>query len=127
VTDCKSSPTPFLSGVRIENGGDTPPVDNTLYRQLVGSLLYLTHSIQNLSYVVGAISKFMQELHELHWKVAKCILRYLQGTITFGIHYETDSTLDLIGFTNYNWVGDIIDRSPHLVIHSVLAPGLSVG
>ena len=42
----------------------------------------------------------MQEPHELHWKAAKNILRYVQGTITFGIHYEEDSTLDLIGFTN---------------------------
>jgi hypothetical protein len=80
-----------------------------LYRQLVGSLLYLTHSRPDLSYVVGAVSRFMQEPHELHWKVAKHILRYIQGTITFGIHYAKDSTLDLIGFTDSDWVGDSID------------------
>jgi hypothetical protein len=51
----------------------------------------------------------MQELHELHWKAAKRILRYVQGTITFGIHYVEDSTLDLIGFTDSDWVGDSID------------------
>jgi hypothetical protein len=61
MTDCKSSPTPFLSGVKLEDGGDTPLVDNTLYRQLVGSLLYLTHSRPDLSYAVGAVSRFMQE------------------------------------------------------------------
>jgi hypothetical protein len=44
MIDCKSASTPFLSGVRLEDGGDTPLVDNTLYKQLVGSLLYLTHS-----------------------------------------------------------------------------------
>jgi hypothetical protein len=44
MIDCKSAPTPFLSGVRLEDGWDTPVVDNTLYRQLVGSLLYLTHT-----------------------------------------------------------------------------------
>jgi hypothetical protein len=74
MTDCKSAPTPFLSGVKLEDGGETPLVDNTLYRQLVGSLLYLTHSRPDLSYAVGAVSRFMQELHELHWKAAKCIL-----------------------------------------------------
>jgi hypothetical protein len=42
----------------------------------------------------------MQELHELHWKAAKRILRYAQGTITFGIHYAPESTLYLIGFTD---------------------------
>jgi hypothetical protein len=71
--------------------------------------LYLTHSTPDLSYAVGIVSRFMQEPHELHWKDAKCILRYVQGTITFGIHYATDSTLDLIGFTDSDWVGDSTD------------------
>jgi len=44
MTDCKYAPTPFLSRVRLEDGHDTPVVGNTLYRQLVGSLLYLTHT-----------------------------------------------------------------------------------
>jgi hypothetical protein len=45
MTYCKASLTPFLSGVKIEDGGETPLVDNTLYGQLLGSLLYLTQSI----------------------------------------------------------------------------------
>eukprot|EP00253_Pinus_taeda_P034810 PITA_34810 len=77
MTNCKPAPTPFLSGVRLEDGGDTPLVDSTLYRQLVGSLLYLTHSRPYLSYAVGAVSRYMQEPHELHWKTAKVILRYV--------------------------------------------------
>jgi hypothetical protein len=110
MTDCKSAPTPFLSGFKLEDGGETPLVDNTLYRQLVQSLLYLIHSRPYLSYAVGADSRFMQEPHEIHWKDAKHILRYIQGTITFGIHYEKNSTLDLIGFTDSDRVGDNIDR-----------------
>jgi hypothetical protein len=110
MTNCKSASTPFLSGVKLEDGGETPLVDNTLYRQLVGILLYLTHSRPDLSYAVGAVSRFMQELHELHWKAAKCVLRYVQGTITFGIHYVEESTLDIIGFTDFDWAGDSIDR-----------------
>jgi hypothetical protein len=110
MTNWKSALTPSLSGVRLEDGGDTPRVDNTLYRQLVGSLLYLTHSRPDLSYAVGAVSRFMQELHELHWKAAKRILRYVHGTITFGIHYAAESTLDLIGFTDSDWASDSIDH-----------------
>jgi hypothetical protein len=68
MTYCKSTPNPFLSGFKLEDGRDTPLVDNTLYKQLVGSLLYLTHSRPGLSYVVGTVSRFMQEPHELHWK-----------------------------------------------------------
>jgi hypothetical protein len=101
MKDCKSPPTPFLSGVKVEDGGETLVVESTLYTQLVGILLYLTHSRPDLSYAVGAVSRFMQELHELHWKDAKSILQCIQGTITFGIHYVAESTLDLIGFTNF--------------------------
>jgi hypothetical protein len=109
MTDYKSALTPFLSGFKLEDGGETPLVDITLYRQLVGSLLYLTHSIPDLSYAVGAVSGFMQETHELHWKVSKCILRYIQGIITFEIHYAAESTLDLIEFTDSDWAGNNID------------------
>jgi hypothetical protein len=52
----------------------------------------------------------MQELHELHWKATNLILRYVHGTIIFGIHYETYSTLDLIRFTDFDWVSDSTDH-----------------
>jgi hypothetical protein len=74
MTDCKFSLNPFLSGVKLEDGGDTPLFDSTLDRQLVGILLYLTHSRPDLSYAVGTVSRFMKEPHELHWKISKCIL-----------------------------------------------------
>jgi hypothetical protein len=74
MKDWKFDLTPFLSGVKLEDGVETPLVDSTLYRQLVGSFLYLTHSRPDLSYAIGEVSRFMQELHELHWKATKCIL-----------------------------------------------------
>eukprot|EP00253_Pinus_taeda_P028940 PITA_28940 len=110
MTNCKPTPTPFLFGVCLEDGGDTPLVYNTLYRQLVGSLLYLTDSRPDHSYVVGAVSRYMQEPHELHWNAAKRILQYVQGSITFRIHYVAGTALNLLGFTNSYWAGDSIDR-----------------
>eukprot|EP00253_Pinus_taeda_P034571 PITA_34571 len=83
MSDCKPAATPFLLGIKLENGKDTPLVDCTLYRQLVGSLLYLAHSRPDLSYV---------------------------GTITYGIHYAANCSLNLIGFTDSDWVCDTIDR-----------------
>jgi hypothetical protein len=77
MTDYKSSLTPFLLGFRLEDGGETPLVDKTLYIQLVESLFYHTHSKLDLSYVVGAVSRFMQESHELYWKDTNRILQYV--------------------------------------------------
>jgi hypothetical protein len=110
MTDYKSAPTPFLSGVKLDDGGETPWVEITLYIQLVRSLLYLIHSIPDLSYAIDTVSRFMQEPHELHWKPAKRILRYVQDTITFGIHYASESTLDLIEFTDSEWDDNNIDH-----------------
>jgi hypothetical protein len=110
MTDCKSTPTPFLFGIRLEDGGDTPLVDSTLYRQLVGSLIYLTHTRPYISYAVGAVSRYMQEPHDLHWKVSKCILKHVQGTMSYGIHYEVGCALDLIGFKDSDCVGDSTDH-----------------
>jgi len=109
MTKDKPTTAPFLSRVHLEDGMDTPVVENTLYRQLVGSLLYFTHTQPDLSYAAGGVSKYMQESHELHWKVAKHILRYVQGTIGFGIHYVEGCALDLIEFIDSDWDGDRID------------------
>ena len=65
MEDYKVAPCPFILGIRLEEGGSTPLVDNTLYRQLIGILLYLTHSRPNISYAVNVAAKYMQEPHEL--------------------------------------------------------------
>ena len=53
MKDCKESKTPFLSGVKLEEADSSPMVNNTLYRKLIGCLLYLTHTRPDISYVVS--------------------------------------------------------------------------
>ena len=72
--------------------------------------MYLTHSRPDISYVVSAATRYMQEPHEMHWKATKRIFHYVQGTIDYGIHYVARAQLDLTGFTDSNWVGDGNDR-----------------
>ena len=95
MEDYKESPCPFLLGIRLEEGGSTPLVDNNLYKQLIGSLLYHTHSRLDIAYAVSAAARYMQEPHELHWKETKMILHYVQGAIYYGIHYAAGGQLDL--------------------------------
>ena len=66
MKDCKPSKTPFLSGVKLEEAGSSPMVNNTLYRQLIGCLLYLTHTQIDLSYAVSVSSRYMDQPHEIH-------------------------------------------------------------
>ena len=53
---------------------------------------------------------YMQQPHDIHWKESKWILQYIQGTRTYDIHYVADSKLELVGYTDSDWVGDSIDR-----------------
>jgi hypothetical protein len=78
--------------------------------QLVGSLLYLIHTHLDLSFVVGLVARYMQTPHESHWKEAKRILRYVHGTVQFGIHYSSGGTPLLVGFTDSDWAGDSDNR-----------------
>ena len=63
MVECKESKCSFLLGVKIGDFVSSPLVDNSLYRKLVGSLLYLTHSQPDLDYAVGVVVMYMQEHH----------------------------------------------------------------
>ena len=84
-------------------------MDCTIYRQLIGSLLYLAHSRPDICYAVNSVSIYMQQPRDLHWKAANRILQYIQGTRTYEIHYVADSELELVGYTDSDWVGDSIN------------------
>ena len=107
---CKPSKTPFLSRVKLEEVGSSPMVNNTLYRQLIGCLLYLTHTRPELSYAVSVASRYMDQPHEIHWRASKRILNFVQGTRTHGIFYKEKSDLELVGFINSDWAGDNTDQ-----------------
>ena len=77
--------TLFLSGFKLEEAGSSPMVNNTLYRQLIGCLLYLTHTRPDISYAVSAASRYMDQPHEIHWRASKRILNFVQGTRNHGI------------------------------------------
>ena len=66
MEDCKPAPSPFQSGVKLFATCTSPGVDSTLYRQLVGSVLYLTHSRPDLSFAIGCVARYMQTPHESH-------------------------------------------------------------
>ena len=107
MEDYKPSPSPFHSGVKLPATCTSPEVDATLYHQLVGSILYLSHSHPDLSFSIGHVSCHIQTTHEIHLKATKRILQYIRGTIQFGIHYSTWGTPLLVGFTD----SDLVRRS----------------
>ena len=66
---CKPAETPIALGTKLTKNGDEPVVNNTLYKQMVGSLMYLTTTRTDLMYVVSLISRFMESPKDSHWNV----------------------------------------------------------
>jgi hypothetical protein len=80
-----------------DNGGKK--VDDTLYKQIVGSLMYLTATRPDIMHVVSVISRYMKCPTEIHLLAAKRIFRYLQGTKEFRLFYKNGEKSKLLGFT----------------------------
>ena len=83
--------TPMVTNLRKLHDSDIGSylVDPTMYRQLIGSLMYMIHTRPDIFYAVIAMIQFMTELRQRHWVEEKHILRYLRGTITYGMRYRS--------------------------------------
>ncbi|KAH9303948.1 hypothetical protein KI387_008352 [Taxus chinensis] len=108
--DCNSSSTPMEVGLKLSAHDDSPPVDETLYRQLVGSLIYLTTTQPDLCFAVSYLSRFLSKPKLIHWGAAKRVLRYVKGTLDFGILYQRVADFTLIGYTDSDWGGSVDTR-----------------
>jgi hypothetical protein len=65
--------------------------DTTMYKRIVGSLIYMTITRPHLNYAVRMVSQFMQTPQKPHLDVVRCILRYIKHTLQCGIFYEAKS------------------------------------
>ena len=83
--------------------------DATLYRQLVGSLIYLTVTHPDISYAVHVVNQFMAAPRSPHYAVVLRILRYLKGTIFDGLHFSSHSSLTLWAYSDADWACDPTD------------------
>ena len=110
MKDCNPVSTPTEFGLKLNKDHEGKKVDNTNYKQIVGSLMYLTETRPDIMYYVSLISRYMENPTEMHLLAAKRILRYLQGTRDFGLFYKKGKKLELFGFTDSDCVGDQDDR-----------------
>ncbi|KAK6149282.1 hypothetical protein DH2020_016807 [Rehmannia glutinosa] len=83
-------------------------VDQTRYRALIGSLLYLTASRPNITFTVGVCAIFQSAPKESHITAAQRILRYLKGCQEVGLWYPKDGGFRLVGYSDY--AGCRVDR-----------------
>ena len=112
MLDCKSIATSMDANLKKlrDCASDSNLIDPAMYHQLIGSLMYLTNTGPDICLAVNALSQFMCEPRQIHWIAAKHVLRYLRGTVGYGLRFYSECDLKLQGFTNSERVGCSIDR-----------------
>ncbi|XP_074327353.1 secreted RxLR effector protein 161-like [Apium graveolens] len=107
--NCNAVKNPIVPGIVLSKEGSRN-VDSTLYKQLVGCLMYLTVSRPDLMFVVCLISRYMAEPKEEHMMIAKRVLGYLKGTLDYGVFYKRSIGSNLLGYTDSDYARDVDDR-----------------
>ena len=90
--------------------GDGRTVDATYFKQIIGSLKYLTCTRPNICYDVGLVSRYMESPRQVHLQAVKRIMCYIKGTATFGVFYSSSKKIEIVIYSDSDWDGDSNER-----------------
>ncbi|XP_057825359.1 secreted RxLR effector protein 161-like [Cryptomeria japonica] len=110
MAECKPVSTPMETVCKLTKSDDSPAVNQSEYRLMIGSLLYLTASRPDLMFAVCLVSRFQSAPQQSHLNAVKRIFRYVQGTLDYGLWYPRTNDFTLVGFTDSDWAGCLDDR-----------------
>ena len=86
-------------------------VDTTEFKSMVGGLRYLVHTRPDIAYSVGINNRYMEKPTILHQQAAKRILRYISGTLEYGLVYTRNNNNNLLyGYSDSDLAGHIYDQ-----------------
>ncbi|XP_058788410.1 secreted RxLR effector protein 161-like [Vicia villosa] len=110
LSDNRVAHSPLELNVKYAPSDVVPLLDTTLYRTLVGSLVYLTITRPNISYDVHVVSQFVISPTTVHWAAILRICRYIRGTHFQSLIFPSSSSLELRAYSDADWAGDPTDR-----------------
>ena len=102
MLECKVMATPMDSNLKLLADDSLELVDVTHSRQIIESLMYLTNTRPDICFAVNTLSQYL-----VHLVAAKHVMRYLKGTIDFGLYYDGSHEYRLYGYTDVDWAGSI--------------------
>ena len=115
--NCKSTKAPIVKGDKFskaqcpQNDDEREEMKTIPYSSVVGSLMYAQVCTRpDIAFVVGMLGRYLSNPGSQHWKAAKKVLRYLQGTKDLMLTYQRTSLLDVVGFCDADFAGCIDDK-----------------
>jgi hypothetical protein len=109
MEECKSMTTPMNVKEKFCKDDGADKVDEAIYRSLIGCLMYLTATRPDIMHAVSLLSRFMHCASEVHFKAAKRVVRYIKGTLSYGIQFSCIENFDLQGYADSDWAGSCDD------------------
>ncbi|CAH9081524.1 unnamed protein product [Cuscuta europaea] len=107
---CEIARTPMNTNEKLQKNDRTESAYERMYRGLIGGLIYLTHTRTDISFSVSVVSRYMHCPTKQHFGAAKRILKYIAGTLDYGLWYGSVKDFKLRGYTDNDWAGCVDDR-----------------
>ena len=90
--------TPRASNLKLFSDASSNLVDAMMYHRMIGSLMYLMNMRPDIFFSMNTLSQFLTDPRNVHLISAKHILRYLRGTIDYGLKYDVNQNINLEGY-----------------------------
>jgi hypothetical protein len=110
MEDCAPVNTPMVTGCKLSKDDESLEENQTLYRSMIGNLLYVMTSRPDIMQAVGLVAWFQAAPKETHVQAVKIIFKYLKGTLDFGLWYSRGEYFTLTTYTDVDWAGSVDDR-----------------
>ncbi|GJV56313.1 retrovirus-related pol polyprotein from transposon TNT 1-94 [Tanacetum coccineum] len=110
LEDSKPMKTPMSTETKLTRDEEGESVDNTKYRGMIGSLLYLTASRPDIMFSVCLCARFQEDPKTSHLEAVKRIFRYIKGTTHLGLWYPKGSDIEIIVYVDSDHARDYVDR-----------------
>ena len=114
MLDCKEKATHMEYNFKLLSDASSETIDATMYRQMIGSLTYLTNMRPYIFFLVNTLIHFLKDQRHVHLIVAKNVIRYLKGTMDYGLKYDANQNINLHNYVDSNWAGSHLQEE-HLM------------
>jgi hypothetical protein len=110
IEDSTPMITTMVTGCKLRKDDDSPDVDQSSYRSMIGSLFYITTSCPDIMHVVGMVGRYQAAPKQSHLLAIKRTFRYLKGTMNYHLWYPRNQNFQLSVYSYADWANCVDDR-----------------
>ena len=111
----KEMAIPMESNLKLLCDASSKMFDSTMYRQMISSLMYLTNTRPDICFVVNTLNQSLVDPIHVHLIATNHVLRYLKGTVDYGLKYDVNQKIKKHGYVDSNLEGVMLSRNTHLL------------